>query len=221
MNVINSSRLPYGFIVILAFLMLQVAYAQESDSSTSATYNFRKGLWALQFRIDNNFTLSSFQGGTISVKVHTSNKSAIRFGLSMNGQYTNDKQERINRVSEESLTEYHQESMTFDLQYVHYPSVDKQAKFFWGIGPLITFFHKSNILPNSSRIYSIGAGLSIVFGVEYIVTAHLGLTAEYGSSVQYVRTYNRSTSEDHIDKYIEEELRVNTNAVKFGVSVYL
>jgi hypothetical protein len=202
-------------------LLAHVNYAQESEGSSNATYNFQKGLWAMQFKIQYNFTLSPFQGGTISAKVHTSDKSAIRFGLSMNGGYGNEKEERINRVSEESTTKYHWESLTFDLQYIHYPTADKRAKFFWGLGPMLTGYHKSTLSPSSSRILSLRGGLTVVLGVEYIVSAHIGLTAEYGTSIEYIRTYHRSTSGDHTDKYVEEDIIVNSNAVKFGVSVYM
>ena len=221
MNVINSSRVLSRFIVILAVLMVQVAYAQESDTSSNPTYNFRKGLWALQFRIDNNFALSSFQGGTISAKVHTSDKSAIRFGLSVSGEYHKDEEQENELLIYNPGMKYHQESLTFDLHYIHYPSVDKRAKFFYGFGPLITGSHQSTILPSSSRIYSIGVGLTIVFGVEYIVSPHLGLTAEYGTIVKYVRNYSRYQSAGHTYKYTGEDIIVHTNAVKFGVSVYL
>lgn len=221
MNTIYSNRFLFKLIVIASVLSAHIIYAQGEDASSGKTYRFRKGLWAMQFQIDENFTLSSFQGGTISAKYHTSDKSAIRFGLSISGQYEKDQQERINGDSEESLTKYHEEGLTFDLQYVHYPSADKRAKFFYGFGPLITGSLQSTILPSSSRTYSIGAGLTVVLGVEYIVSAHLGLTAEYGTLVKYIRSYNRYDSGGHIYKYTGEDIIVNTNAVKLGVSVYL
>ncbi|MBN2030489.1 hypothetical protein JW824_09610 [bacterium] len=221
MNIISSNRVSNGFIVILAVLLAQFAYTQEDDAFSSATYNFRKGLWALQFRIDHNFTLSSFQGGTISAKVHTSDKSAIRFGLSVSGEYHKDEEQENALLIYDPDMKYHQESLTFDLQYIRYPSADKQAKFFYGFGPLITGSHQSTILPSSSRIYSIGVGLTVVLGAEYIVSPHLGLTAEYGTIVKYVRNYSRYNSVGYPYKYIGEDIIVDTNAVKFGVSVYL
>ncbi|MCJ7813253.1 hypothetical protein MUP95_08075 [bacterium] len=221
MNIINSNRSLSRFIVTMMILLSHVIYAQDSDTSSNTTYNFRKGLWALQFRIDNNFMLSSFQGGTISVKYHVSDKSAVRFGFSVSGQYELDKEEYVNGIIVESQEKYHQESLTFDLQYIHYPSANKAAMFYWGFGPSLSGSHLSTLLPETSRSYRIGMGLTVIFGVEYIITEHLGLTAEYSTMVKYVRSYNRYESAGHTYKYTGEDIIVDTNAVKFGVSVYL
>ncbi len=221
MNVINSNRLLKRLVVAGIILLAYATYAQESDTQSDETYHFRKGLWALQFRIDDNFMLSSFQGGTFSAKYHVSDKSAIRFGFSMSGQYESDKEDFVNGTVVESFEKYHQEALTFDLQYIHYPSANKAAMFFWGLGPSLSGAHLSTLLPETSRTFRIGMGLTVTFGVEYIVSSHLGLMAEYGTLVQYVVDYQRSTSVEGVQKRHKDRVIVNTNNVKFGVSVYL
>ncbi len=218
MNIIYSNRFLFKLVVIASILSAHVIYAQGEDASSNATYNFRKGLWALQFNIQHYFTIRSFQGGTISAKYHTSDKSAIRFGFTVRGEYASGKEETENEIDDHK---YHYESLTFNLQYVRYPSVDKRAKFFYGFGPLITGHHRSILQPEKSRTYNIGAGLTIVLGVEYIISSHLGLTAEYNTSALYMKYYYRINIGNSMQKEHTDRIIIDADDVKFGVSVYL
>lgn len=78
-------------------------YAQTDELPKIDTKNsLLKGAWALQFQINNNFSVSSFQGSTLSAKRHFSNKKAMRFGVSLSGSISEQDQSSIIENEHES-----------------------------------------------------------------------------------------------------------------------
>jgi len=63
-------------IVNLFFIFSHISYSEEIDTTKTNVSKdkkeernyLKKGAWALQFAIDQNFTLTNFDGSTLSLK---------------------------------------------------------------------------------------------------------------------------------------------------------
>ena len=69
-------------LILTTILLLSSNQAQEKQDSTDY---LNAGLWSIQFGIAENFTLRSFNGSTFSGKYQFTDKSALRLGITMNG----------------------------------------------------------------------------------------------------------------------------------------
>ena len=94
-------------LVTLSFFNAPAFAADNTDSEKQNS--LVAGSWSLQFRITDNFQLSSFQGATISAKRHFSEGRAIRFGMSLNGSVTDKEYRRTDQTSDSA---YYDESST-------------------------------------------------------------------------------------------------------------
>ena len=218
---------------LLLFLLLaavQFTLAQESESSTT---DLAKS-WSLQFQINNNFQLSSFQGSTISAKYHLSSKHAMRFGISLSGNIQDQELDRMRMgVQENKLDRL---SLQVRSHYLFYfPSI-KKTQLYFGVGPTLEYLNNDtktleSLSKRTRESYLWGVGISGVLGIEWLVRENIGLLAEYGTSF----LYNYSKSEDVYkqtvpgnDEYeimdrTEQEMKafsINSLSIKFGLSVY-
>ena len=80
-----------SLFLILLLIGVQLVVAQEPESGTTDPAKS----WALEFQINENFSLSSFQGSTISAKYHFSPKRAMRFGISLSGSIQDQELDRM------------------------------------------------------------------------------------------------------------------------------
>lgn len=83
MRLISRVYLLFSTLLILA--LLNTALAQEKTDSPKRN-SLTPGSWSLQFAIDDNFTLASFEGGNLSLKKHFSSQFAIRGGITLTGE---------------------------------------------------------------------------------------------------------------------------------------
>jgi hypothetical protein len=201
-----------------------------------------KGAWALQFQINNNFSLSSFQGSTLSAKRHYSNKKAIRFGVSLNGSFSDQDQssEVPGMVGPKNESDENSQSIGINTQYVFYPAPDKSVNFFFGAGPF-TQFLRSNRTSTTSSGFSTStrtktkgttwaAGISGVLGVEWFATRSISFVAEYSSNLGYNSASQTDTAEQKTGtsgytvtnelKRKSKGLQLSSGFVRFGLSVY-
>ena len=214
-------------------LVLASAFSQEPSTVTT---DAQKPKWALQFQINDNFSLTSFQGSTISLNKCLSNNRSFRMGLSLNTTLEDyDMESRIIEDNEDkSENNFH---FLLTTQYVrNYKNRNKVTPFF-GFGPAVQFNYdnEKNTFGTSSRTSvkttSWGMGISGVIGVEYFIRNNLGLLAEYGSNLMY----NRSKTEDITEirrgennKFVTTEdidektttIDFSPALVKFGLSIY-
>ncbi len=65
----------------LLTLVFSTGLLRGQTDSTDADNSIAEGVWALQFSISNNFTLTPFKGTMLSAKYHLSTTNAIRFGV--------------------------------------------------------------------------------------------------------------------------------------------
>ena len=199
MHSLKSAALSLVFTLLLLWPMSQ-AQSQAAD-----TTSLRAGSWALQFGIAGNFTLTSFQGSTISAKYHLSGTSAIRGGITISGN-TADGTPSItyvyNDTSNGTMPEKSSssaQSIGLVLQYLAYANPDGPVHFYAGIGPIVSYNHSQSSSDNSHPyaprswervIYSSsstqwGAGLIGNIGLEWFAVRWLSIRAEYGESLQY------------------------------------
>ncbi len=225
----------FTFIFFAWLLAAEVkAQTQEAPAAGSA---MTKGAWAMQFHINDNFTLSSFAGATLSLKRHYSVNKALRFGLTIGGNFSNDKQSSETETKSETDDNY--QNLGFSAKYMIYPAPDKRAKLFFGFGPSVGFSRSkqtqryTNSQPqfrteNKSTNWS--AGLGGMLGVEWFANSQISFMAEYSSFLGYhsARTERANKQEDGSGGFIvsSESFRnvdsfsFSASGVNFGLSVY-
>lgn len=195
--------------------------------------------WAVQFSIRDNFTLSSFDGSTISILKHTSLEKAWRYSLTIGANTSNtDDKDVVNNIrTSESETDQSSRNISVTALRMTYPNTAARVNLFYGFGPTVTYRSDKNEtrrkIPadNYNRILTKTAwnlGGEIVLGVQYLVAKNFGLFAEYGSSLTY--NYRRDKEETlsgtgddrvyRIDIRDSKGISFSSLAVKFGLSVY-
>ena len=203
-------------VVLIAGLILFTGINANAESTKDVeekqNNSLTKGSWSLQFRIGENFTLSSFEGAVISAKRHLSNSSAIRAGLSVSNS-TSEKDNKSSR-SIESYNGYSSEdegeqssssdysSVGFDLKFIKYFSVKKKLSAYLGAGPIVGYGRRNRVfeVPREKshaledyRSTSWTYGAELIFGTEWFVANNISLMAEYSISAQHKSTTDTKT----------------------------
>ncbi len=223
-------------LILAAWLLAAEVKAQTQEASTAGSA-MTKGAWAMQFSITDNFRLLPFSGATLSLKRHYSANKALRFGLSLGGNFSTSEDKNPNETQAES--DYNNQSIGLVSEYVFYPSSEKSAKLFLGVGPSLGFSRSSETksIPsiqsqfrgkNVTRIWS--AGVIGVLGVEWFANAHISLLAEYSSFLIY-SSYHQKRINEQLDGnggFIvtgeswsnADSFSFRASSVKLGLSVY-
>jgi hypothetical protein len=195
-----------------------------------AENSLESGAWALQFRIWPDFTLASFQGATISAKKQLSPTSAFRFGFTPDASYRTTGSEEDGEEDPRSISQNTQ-WLSIDAQWLRYTSLRDEVTLFYGAGPEFSFERREQTteddrtgFENSDIGTFIGAGVLGTVGAEWFMRSNISLTAEYQTSLRYLREVDSSEAERE-DRSIERsvttnEVRLDARGVLFGVSVY-
>lgn len=211
------------------FFINAPAFAADNTDNEKQT-SLVAGTWSLQFRITDNFQLSSFQGATISAKRHFSDGRALRLGISLNGSVTDIEKRRTDQSSDSTTSELilrvdeNQQYLRFDAQYLIYPSPMKKLNVFIGVGPLFELSRSEVSSSGQERINKIWSfGLTTVLGVEWFATNRISILSEYASTLTYDFQISESTYSDGKIKNEDElqTLSFSYTSVRFGLSVYL
>jgi hypothetical protein len=221
---------------MILVLLCPPIYAQDEQSDSGKARNsLRPGVWALQFRIDDNFTLSSFQGALISLKHHRSAKSAFRLGVNLNlrafeddGWFVTTRNDTI--ISEGRADHYEStQSIQLDFQYVRYPNPNSRLNLFIGIGPLVSFgqHHRDAVSASRRRetkLTTWGVGASGQLGVEWFAITRISFHAEYGFEVEYLWTEAEGHFLDGdtrtVDNSEGQSISFRQRSLLFGLSAY-
>jgi len=192
--------------------------------------------WALQFAIDRDFDLNSFQGSTLSIKKHTSAKAAWRLGVSVDWRTGDIDETRtiIGNGVEYQDVDYSGFDLGINLQRVFYVNLQSPIKPYIGVGSTggISFSHTytephNEYVSNYTDHYKSrgwNAGLTGVFGVEWMPHVSIGLFAEYKTRIYF--EYHKTKSyyyQYQTVRYIEEitkRARLTSESVKLGLAVY-
>lgn len=220
---------------LVVFVLIPVVFAQETEDTESSPLS--EDSRAFQFRITDNFNLSSFNGSAFSYKWHKSESSARRFGISFNNRYQhvddsdiNDNNESTENESEATRLHF---NITVNYDWIHYPDTDSEIRFFYGYGPaigtrLIRNNNETDDRNTSDQTIQGTIGAAGFSGVEWFFHRSMSLHAEYRAGISF--TYERFDSEtdpSEDSSVIErEQTRDNTTVelrsrgVRFGISVY-
>ncbi len=218
---------------ILVLIPAAIAQENEDPESSSLTEDSR----AFQFRITDNFNLTSFNGSAFSYKWHKSESNARRFGISFNNRYQhvddsviNDNDESTENESETTRLYF---NITVNYNWIHYPDTDSEIRFFYGYGPaigtrLIRNNNEKDDRNTSDQTIQGTIGAAGFSGVEWFFHRSMSLHAEYRAGISF--TYERfdsKTDPSEDSSIIErEQTRDNTtvelrsSGVRFGISVY-
>ncbi|MCK4447448.1 MAG: hypothetical protein KAW56_10255 [Candidatus Marinimicrobia bacterium] len=217
-----------SIFIIIFLILFSNAFSQEDINSSM---KFSK---ALQFQIDENFTLKDFQGAIISFKKHFGNSRALRGGLSTDFQMNTSNSEVYHPDGTSSAVhkiDDHDFSLGIYSQYLFYSKSNSGIHFFWGAGPTIGYSRKKSDIENKISNnyidkqdyvrYHIQGGLSGVMGVEWLFRENMSLSAEYGMYFSYNYSKVKTTRNDRIkSENTDKSWRLGSNPIKFGLSIY-
>jgi hypothetical protein len=206
---------------------MSATFCAQAQDTSSERNPLKEGAWALQFGISSNFTLTSFQGSTIAFKYQLSDKSALRWGITLNGSTNNANNTASGSVEDTSYGSIPENSSTdaanasFVLQYLWYINPSGPVHFYLGVGPSVSYSysHSSSDYDNfnivsengssyqgywerqtsTSNSHQWGIGATGVAGVEWFACQWLSIRAEYSEGIQYQW---RPTTSTHDNSYI-------------------
>ncbi len=244
MNKISKSYL-YLFIVSLTISFASIARCQTSDSTS-----LREGAWALQFGIASNFTLTSFQGTTISAKYQLSARNALRGGVTISGNSSNGSSALSGTEADTSIgstsgsSHSSGQTISFVAQYLWYLNPSGPVHFYTALGPSLSYSYSQSHSDNpedqenylyhyiySSSSAQHAAGVTGSAGVEWFACQWLSIRAEYNESIQY-QWGSSTSSTDYSSTYVgyvpyssensgtSKGWSLSYSSVGFGVSIY-
>ena len=217
-----------GLLVLLSSFLVLSAHAQDDAAAEEQTSVPPRGAWALQFGIDQHFTLRPFQGATVSAKKDVSETRAFRFGITLAAEFFNG--------AGDVERDYNQQQLSATAQWLFYTEEDAErvgaVRLYAGAGPQAGFSRRFNATTGpeddgarderTSSVWS--AGLSGALGVEWTLHRRIGLLAEYESSLLFRRQWDMQTSSGFPDEENESSqtgFALEAGGVRFGVAVYL
>ena len=217
-------------LLILLFVS-QLAITSGFSQSTSYLDSL-DGKFALQFQINENFSLSNFQGSVLSGKYQFSKRDAIRLGLEF--IFGDSESETVvnnldTNVVDQRVEDTNNLGFTINSQYIHYIRGTDDISLFCGIGPYFRYYKSTrnrelvvdeikNLIESENKNY--GIGLDLLVGVEWWFHKYMSLSAEYGLKFSYWSS--KSSFEDNSVKGESENKAYNIsgNHINFGITVY-
>jgi hypothetical protein len=219
---------------VIFFLNFSNVFSQD-DSKWERDNSLKEGKWALQFAIDQNFSLTNFEGSIISIKKQFSEKRAIRLGLSLSFENNNGTSSHISGFdtipdTDFKLTGY---SVYATPTLMFYLNPRDAVNLYTGAGIILggSYYWNEAMqnLPDGynyryERSYSYGGGITGLLGVEFFPIKNLSILAEYFASFQY-NHYSGHTIYDVPGEYSvhnskNNQFDFNGQQVNFGLSVY-
>jgi opacity protein-like surface antigen len=217
---------------LLILLFVSQLFITTGFSQSTSYLDSLDGKFALQFQIDRNFTLTNFQGTTLSGKYHFSCRDAVRLGLSLElgdseidattNQFDSINVATIN-ATQTSL------GVTLKTQYLRYFRGSNDISFFGGVGPFFTYYKSTNegktlgtpddrnFTETSDRFTF---GLDLIAGIEWFFYNNMSLSAEYGLNFSY-NSNTREYNDDIVSRKTEDTVyRITGNNINFGITVY-
>jgi hypothetical protein len=195
---------------ILFFILLSttLSFSCEAQCQSPDSVSLKSGLWALQFGIAGNFTLTSFQGSTIGAKYQLSENNAIRGGITINGNTSSGPSSSSGAIGDTGSGTVNGSSSSksagasFVMQYLWYMNPNGPVHFYTGFGPSVSYsyyqsssdyFDLDNINSHGYWVEDLygnnstqwGAGIAVSAGVEWFACKWLSLHADYNESIQY------------------------------------
>ena len=216
--------------VVACVLFGPTAFGQSEESSQQAKNSLRDGKSALNFEINGDFDLTSFEGATISFKHHYADNRAYR--ISISGMASSQDSESRTPVGGRSELDYDRYAISLFVQRLYYRSPRSTTTLFYGFGPRggLNWQKTSTGGPSSlSRTESVSNGWDIgivaLVGFEWFVREEISLITQYASSLRYVSrsTESRTGTETNLSlthATSDHSVQFDADVVRFGVSLY-
>lgn len=212
----------------LLLIILTISFSQAHAQGNDKVHSFGKGSRALQFQINNNFSLSSFSGSAFSYKRQISENRAHRISLGIQNLLIN-LSEPDSPNEEESLNFDSNISTSFTWMNYLYPEND--IKFYYGYGPGLHFGYQTSEnedvnIKTTQTTFNWGISGYGYSGVEWFFHPSISLHAEYRALIRAdFRTrensiLNKQTDDENTNKFKGNILSLSGNGVRFGLSVY-
>lgn len=220
------------FSNLLILLFVSQLFLTTGFSQSTSYLDSLDGKFALQFQIDRNFTLTNFQGTTLSGKYHFSCRDAVRLGLSLE-LGDSESEAKIDYLDTSAVAQSEKDENRFGLtiktQYMRYITATNNISFFGGIGPFISFFNQSTkrvITENGidvtgeSESSGFSAGLDLFIGVEWMFSTYMSISAEYGLNFSYRSSEGNFRDDSKEGDHETRTFYISANNISFGLSVY-
>jgi opacity protein-like surface antigen len=219
--------------LIYFFSLLFFILALTNTTSAQSSYlDSLDGKFALQFQINENFTLTNFQGSTFSGKYHPGTRSALRLGFSISFEDANRDQKTIleDTLKYNQINSSNSVGFGMNLQYLDYLLTTDNIGFYLGTGPSFGFstFNEEfeylaadNTVEKGSRSSdNFIVGLDAIAGVEWSFAKNMTLSAEYVIKFYYTHSSENSQTSNKNEEHTFESFRLTGNYINFGISVY-
>jgi hypothetical protein len=220
------------FSILYLFLAIILFYIGNGFSQNASYLDSLDGKFALQFQINDNFQLSSFQGTVFSGKYHFCSRDAIRLGLSIEFGDSESETE-ITRIDTTDFDRVKSDdsrySATVNTQYIRYLGVTNNISFFGGIGPFVRIFNlttESIINENGidvkreSKRNGFSTGADVILGMEWWFYKYMSLSAEYGMKFSYMSSEDKLKDDTIEIESTSKSFYLGGNHVNFGITVY-
>jgi len=200
-------------ITIAALLASSLAHVLGSSGGAWADEGvaadaLAPGSWSVQFSVQQNFTLGSYSGSTLSLKRHLASGNALRFGLSVGfgrggEDFIDSSADTFLTRTQMSESDVNSASFGVSAYYLWYSDRAAPLHAYWGAGPTVSWSRGHDdrtqaltyepagqppvaftvVEEGTSRSWNVGVAGAL--GVEWLVARRVGVFAEYGSSLGY------------------------------------
>ncbi|MEW6702103.1 MAG: hypothetical protein AB1298_05235 [Bacteroidota bacterium] len=232
---------PKLFLFVFVSVFTLTTYSQtKSEVQKDSVSN--SDLWAIQFQLSQDFQLTTFEGSTLSLKRILSSGDALRFGISIDGNYSNTDNEDKNLLAPPSVsnTKNDQTTIGFSVSalYLWYSKIKNHVSVYYGVGPTLSFgYNKTkNTTSNFGATYqtsseninsntSYGFGASAKLGIEWFLLKNISVIGEYGTDMRLTFSKTKIERNANASKLAETTSDTNrflftSSGVRVGFSIY-
>ena len=212
-----------GICALGLLLLTPRPCASQEDRKDSP---LQGGAWALQFKIEDDFQLSTFKGSVLSIKRHYSPNSALRAGVSFSLSTVDLEDDFISPdTTFSTVRDIDSYDFGIELQYLRYSNPDARVSMFWGVGPSLNVSRNESGLSNGNTSTSVNkrwrAGITASVGAEWFPVGTVGIHAEYGVAFEYSSTVDEAENNDSLTRKRDGDAwLIRGRSVLFGLSIY-
>jgi hypothetical protein len=226
------------------------AFADSSGAWPAAAAAHRPGRWSLDFSITQNFTLASFDGGTLSATHSTSEHSAWRLGLGTSVSTARSSGDGGLQIGDSTIVVVPGSKNNNDHAFVsllaerlHRFHPARHVGAYFATGPDLSWqrFHNGSRQPSyqpdtwtvlDHYSHTITLGIDADLGAEVILARSVGLFAQYGSTGGYRFTRETTRAQQQTTagvplgapgaaKVHNNQWFLDSENVRFGLSLFL
>ncbi|MDQ3022182.1 MAG: hypothetical protein M3R36_16665 [Bacteroidota bacterium] len=206
-------------LIFIIFINPNHSFTQESVNKTSDSNevknSLKKGMWAIQFGIGSDFTLTNFEGAVLSLKYQLASKTALR--LSFNGNYF----KRENDTNDYNYSQSN--SLGVNMIFMYYLNPKSRFNIFAYAGGAYYYSYEAGQNPSEYQDLSrwtVGPVLGA--GAEFFVFKQLSLFAEYSYSFRFGKEeyFSHEYFMGNQQRITDNIIYMSNNTVKFGLPVY-